>query len=318
MVKGKRMLRFILSRIVSLLATLFVITTLTFFLMHAIPGGPYDFADQDLDPEIVKILMEKYHLNDPVGKQYLDFMKGVFTFDLGPSYYYEGRTVTELVKQGFPITGRLALYSLILVIVFSIPMGILAAVERNKFADRLIMFISTLGRTIPSFVLATLFIYFLSFKLQLFPIYGADSFMHYVLPATALSLATIGRLTRMNRASMLDVVNQDYIRTAYAKGVHPAKVMLKHALKNASIPMVTVLGTRVATLLTGSFVIERIFAMPGIGRYLVQSINNRDYPTIMGITIFYSIILLLSMLAVDILYGWLDPRVRAQIARGGR
>ena len=188
----------------------------------------------------------------------------------------------------------------------------------RQFADRAIMFAATLGRTIPSFVLATLFIYFLSYKLGWFPIYGADSLVHYILPAIALSLATIGRLTRLNRAAMLDVINQDYIRTAYAKGVAPAKVMLKHALKPASIPMVTVLGTRVAELLTGSFVIERIFAMPGIGRYLIQSIGNRDYPTIMGITIFYSIILLVSMLVVDIAYGWIDPRVRLQARESAR
>lgn len=309
------MLRYLLARLLSLVVTLFVIITITFFLMHAIPGGPYDFEEQDLNPQIIRMLEAKYNLNDPIWRQFGDYLEGIFTLDLGPSYYYEGRTVTELVRQGFPITARLAIASLVLVFVVSVPLGILAAVRRNRIADRVIMFIATLGRTIPSFVLATLFIYFLSYKLGWFPIYGAGSFAHYVLPAIALSLATIGRLTRLNRAAMLDVINQDYIRTAYAKGVAPPKVMLKHALKNASIPMVTVLGARIATLLTGSFVIERIFAMPGIGRYLVQSIGNRDYPTIMGITIFYSLILLVSMLLVDIVYGWLDPRVRIQ-ARG--
>ncbi|MCF7945655.1 MAG: ABC transporter permease [Spirochaetia bacterium] len=306
------MLRYLLSRIISLLITLFIIITLTFFLMHAIPGGPYDFEEQDLNPEIIKILEQKYNLDDPVWRQYVDYLKGIVTFDLGPSFFYEGRSVTELINQGFPITSRLAILSILFVIIASVPMGIIAAVRRNRFADRLVMFISTLGRTIPSFVMATVFIYFLSYKLGWFPIYGADSFMHYILPALALSLATIGRLTRLNRAAMLDVINQDYIRTAYAKGLSPSKVMLKHALKNASIPMITVLGARVATLLTGSFVIERIFAMPGIGRYFIQSISNRDYPTIMGITIYYSIILLVSMLVVDIIYGWIDPRVRVQ------
>lgn len=304
------MLRYLLSRIFSLFVTLFIIITLTFFLMHAIPGGPYDFDDQALNPEIIKILQEKYHLNDSVGKQYVDYLKGIVTFDLGPSFFYEGRSVTDLINQGFPVTGKLALMSIILVVLMSVPMGIIAAVKRNRFADRLIMFISTLGRTIPSFVMATLLIYFFAYKLGWFPIFGADSFLHFVLPSLALSLATIGRLTRLNRAAMLDVINQDYIRTAYAKGLRPSKVLLKHALKNASIPMVTVLGARVATLLTGSFVIERIFAMPGIGRYFIQAISNRDYPTIMGITIYYSIILLASMLAVDIIYGFIDPRVR--------
>ncbi len=299
-------------------ATLFIIITITFFLMHAVPGGPYDFEGQDLQEEVVVILQEKYHLNDPILKQYLDYLKGVVTFDLGPSFYYSGRSVTEVIAQGFPVTAKLSLLSLLIVFVMSVPMGVTAAMHRNKAADRIIMFVATLGRTIPAFVLGTLFIYFLSYKLRLFPIYGIGSFSHYILPAIALSLSSISHLTRLNRASMLDVIHQDYIRTAWAKGLPEYKIVYKHALKNASIPMATVLGARIAALLTGSFVIEQMFAMPGIGRYFVQAINNRDYPMIMGVTIYFSLILLVCMLLVDIVYGWLDPRAVVYGKRGGK
>jgi oligopeptide transport system permease protein len=311
-------LKYIMYRIGSMLVTLFLIITITFFLMHAVPGGPYDFEGQDLKQEIVVILQEKYHMNDPIFKQYFDYLKGVVTFDLGPSFYYSGRSVTEVIAQGFPVTAKLSVLSLLIVFILSVPMGVMAEMKRNKLADRVIMFVATLGRTIPAFVLGTVFIYFLSYKLRLFPIYGIGSFRHYILPAIALSLSSIAHLTRLNRASMLDVINQDYIRTAWAKGLPEYKIIYKHALKNASIPMATVLGSRIAALLTGSFVIEQMFAMPGIGRYFVQAINNRDYPMIMGVTIYFSLILLVCMLIVDIVYGWLDPRATVFGKRGGK
>ncbi|MGB9591707.1 MAG: ABC transporter permease [Candidatus Kryptoniota bacterium] len=300
--------KYLLYRIGSMFVTLFVIITITFFLMHAVPGGPYDFEGQNLKPEVIALLQSKYHLNDPVFKQYLDYLKGVVTFDLGPSFYYSGRSVTEVISQGFPITAKLSALAIFLVIITSLPLGIISALQRNRFADRLIMIFATVGRTIPAFVAGTLMIYYLAFKLRLFPIFGIGSLKHYILPAIALSLATISHLTRLIRASMLDVLNQEYIRTAKAKGLSGTRILLKHALKNASIPMVTVLGSRVASLLTGSFVIEQIFAMPGIGRYFTQAISNRDYPMIMGITIYFSLILLVCMLLVDIIYGFIDPR----------
>jgi len=300
--------KYLLYRIGSMFVALFVIITITFFLMHAVPGGPYDFEGQNLKPEIVELLQSKYHLNDPLFKQYLDYLKGVVTFDLGPSFYYQGRSVTEVIAQGLPITIRLSVLSILLVIIVSLPLGIVSALKRNRLTDRLIMIFATIGRTMPAFVVGTLLIYFLSYKLRLFPIFGVGTSKHYILPAIALSLATIAHLTRLIRASMLDVLNQDYIRTAKAKGLSKTRILLKHALKNASIPMVTVLGSRVAGLLTGSFVIEQIFAMPGMGRYFTQAISNRDYPMIMGITIYFSLILLVCMLVVDILYGLIDPR----------
>ena len=300
--------KYLLYRIGSMFVTLFVIITITFFLMHAVPGGPYDFEGQNLKPEIVELLQSKYHLNDPIFKQYLDYLKGVATFDLGPSFYYSGRSVTDVIAQGLPVTIKLSALSILFVILLSLPLGVISALKRNRLTDRLIMIFATIGRTVPAFVVGTLLIYFLSYKWRLFPIFGVATFKHYILPSVALSLATTAQLTRLIRASMLDVLNQDYIRTAKAKGLSKSRILLKHALKNASIPMVTVLGSSVAGLLTGAFVIEQIFAMPGMGRYFTQAISNRDYPLIMGITIYFSLILLVSMLVVDILYGLIDPR----------
>jgi oligopeptide transport system permease protein len=303
------MARYMIYRVLSMFLTLFIIITITFFLMHAVPGGPYDYEGQNLSPEAVKALQDKYKLNDPILKQYADYLREVASFDLGPSYYYSGRTVTEVIAQGFPVTFSLSMVSLALVFVLSVPLGISAALRRNRWQDRLILLTATLGRTIPVFVLGTVFIYFFSYQFKLFPIYGIGTWKHYVLPAIALSMGSISHLTRLNRSSMLDVISQDYIRTAYAKGLTDFKVIYKHALKNASIPMATVLGSRIAALMTGSFVIEQIFAMPGIGRYFIQAISNRDYPLIMGITIYFSVIVLVAMLVVDLVYGLLDPRV---------
>lgn len=304
------MAKYIFKRILSMIVTLYIIITITFVLMHSVPGGPFTDEDKGLPPAVEEALMEKYHLNDPLWKQYTDFLKGVIKFDLGPSYAYEGRTVTELITMGFPITARLALLSLILIIFLGIPLGVTAALKQNTWVDKLIMVLATLGRTIPSFVKATLLLFVFAYTLEWFPIFGVDSLRSYVLPAVALSLSSVAYITRLNRSSMLEALGQDYIRTARAKGVNQRNVIYKHALKNASIPTVTVLGTRFATLLTGSFVVEKIFALPGIGRYFVQSVGNRDYPTIMGVTIFFSVILLVMMLIVDISYGFLDPRVR--------
>lgn len=311
------MIDYLIKRIFSMLITMFIIMTITFVLMHLVPGGPFTDEDRALSPIVEKALMEKYRLNDPIWKQYVEYIKGVLKFDLGPSYAYTGRSVTELISEGFPITATLAVISLILIVTVSTPLGITSALQHNKFMDRLIMVFSTLGVTIPVFVIATLLLYVFSYKLRLLPTFGANNLKSYILPSTSLALGSIAYITRLNRSSMLEVLEQDYIRTARAKGVKKYKVVYKHALKNATIPTVTVLGSRMVTLLTGSFIVEKIFALPGIGRYFVQSISNRDYPTIMGVTIFFSFILLVMMLVIDVSYGFLDPRVRIQKKRKG-
>lgn len=295
--------------------TLFIIITITFFLMHAVPGGPFSVEDGNewMSPAVQKAILEKYHLNDPLHKQYIDFLKGVIRFDLGPSYAYEGRSVTELISRGFPVTVRMTFIYILLIIIFGIPFGMIAALNRNKPFDRGIMFLATLGKTLPGFVKASMILYIFAFKLGWFPIFGInDGFKSYVLPCIAMSLGSIGSMTRLNRSSMLDVLGQDYIRTARAKGLSEGKILYKHALRNASLPMVTSLGGNIASALTGSFVIEKIFALPGVGGYFVQAVGNRDYTTIMGVTIFSSLISLIMALVVDICYGIVDPRVRIE------
>jgi len=295
-----------------MIITLLIIVTITFILMHLVPGGPFTDSERALSPAVEQALMEKYKLNDPIWKQYLEYIKGIIRFDLGPSYAYTGRNVTDLIKNGFPVTAKLAVISFVLILIIGVPLGVTSALQHNKFMDRLIMVFSTLGVTIPKFVIATLLLFLFAYKLKWFPIFGAESLKSYILPAIANALASIAYITRLNRSSMLEVLEQDYIRTARAKGVKGYKIVYKHALKNATIPTVTVLGTQMVTLLSGSFIIEKIFALPGIGRYFVQSVSNRDYPTIMGVTIFFSFMLLLMTLIVDIAYGYLDPRVRIQ------
>lgn len=307
------MAKYILKRIGYMFLTLFIIITITFFLMHAVPGGPFSVEEGEdwMSPAVQKALMDKYHLDAPLHKQYIDFLKGVLKFDLGPSYAYEGRSVTELIVGGFPVTIRMSIFYIILIIVFGIPLGIGAALNRNGPFDRGIMFITTLGKTLPGFVKASLLLYIFAFKLGWFPIFGIkDGFISYILPCIAMSLGSIGSMTRLNRTSMLEVLGQDYIRTARAKGLSERKVLYKHALRNASLPMITSLGGNIAGSLTGSFVIEKIFALPGVGGYFVQAVGNRDYTTIMGVTIFSSLISLTMVLIVDVLYGVVDPRVR--------
>jgi oligopeptide transport system permease protein len=306
------MAKYIIKRLGYLIFTLWIIVTITFFLMHAVPGGPFNVEDGDqwMSPAVQRAILEKYHLNEPISKQYFDFLKGIIRFDLGPSYAYEGRTVTELIARGFPVTIRMAILYIILIIIFGVPLGVAAALNRNGPFDRGIMFLTTLGKTLPSFVKATLILYVFAFKLGWFPIFGITAgFKSYVLPCIAMSLGSIGSMTRLNRASMLDVMGQDYIRTARAKGLSETKVKYKHALRNASLPMVISLGGNIASALTGSFVIEKIFALPGVGGYFVKAVGNRDYTTIMGVTIFSSLISLIMVLIVDICYVIVDPRV---------
>lgn len=309
------MAKYILKRIAYLIFTMWIIITITFFLMHAVPGGPFSIEDGNnwMSPAVQRAILDKYHLNDPLWKQYIDFFKGLARFDLGPSYAYEGRTVTELITRGFPVTFKMAMAYIGLIILFGVPLGVASSLNRNGVFDRGVMFFTTLGRTFPTFVIATMILYVFAFKLRLFPIYGiTDGIKSYILPCLAMSLSSIGSMTRLNRTSMLDVLGQDYIRTARAKGLGEGKVLFKHALRNAALPMVTSIGGSISSALTGSFVIEKIFALPGVGGYFVKAVGNRDYTTIMGVTIFSSLISLIMVLVVDITYGIVDPRVKIE------
>lgn len=310
--------RYIIHRLVSMALTLFFIITITFFLMHAIPGGPFT-REKPLPEAIIKALNEKYHLDDPIWKQYLDYWKDILRGDLGPSFQLTNRTVNELIGLGFPITARLGIVAIVFTILVGVPLGILSALRQGKWQDYTTMFIATLGVTIPSFVLATVLIYFFGVVLKIFPTTSGRLTrpIEYVLPVIALSGYSLSFIARLVRSSMLDVIKQDYIRTARAKGLSEFKVIYKHALKNAIIPVITYLGPLAAGLLTGSFVIEKLFSIPGMGGYFVNSVGNRDYTMIMGSTIFYSVILVVMNFIVDIIYVMVDPRIKLMGTKEG-
>ncbi len=303
------MLNYIIKRIIASVITLWVVITITFLLIHTIPGGPFDF-DRNLPEIIKKSIEERYNLNKPIWWQYQDYLKNLVKFDLGPSFSYEGMTVNQLIHNGFPISAQLGVSAIILSMVIGIPFGIVSALRQGKWQDRFVMFLATLGITIPSFVLATLLLYFFTLKIPLFPPISWGTAAHFVLPSIALAGGPTSMISRLTRSSLLEVIRQDYIRTARAKGLTDRVVIYKHALKNAIIPVLTYLGPLIAGILTGSFVIERIFTIPGLGRQFVESITNRDYTAILGVTIFYSAFLIICNLIVDILYGFVDPRIR--------
>jgi len=291
--------------------TLFVIITITFVMMHAIPGGPFT-REKQLPDSVLEALNKKYHLDDPLWKQYVDYVKGVLSFNLGPSFQRAGVTVNQLIEEGFPATLKIGLGSVLVIIVVGIPLGIVSALKQNKWQDGLVMFLATLGVTIPSFVMATGIIYIFSAKYNILPSNGLASWKHMIGPVIALSGFSLSFVARLMRSSMLEVLQQDYIRTARAKGLSNNKVIYKHALKNALIPVVTYLGPMIASLLTGSFVIEKVFAIPGMGKHFVESVGNRDYTVLMGITIFYALFLIIMVLIVDILYSFIDPRIKME------
>ena len=301
--------KYILERLVVSVLTIILIATITFFMMHAIPGGPFT-RERPVPPEIMRNLNEKYHLDDPLIKQYADYMIGLFTFNLGPSFSKIGVSVNDLIISGLPASAKIGFFASVLIVVLGIPFGIISALKQNKTTDYFVMFMATLGVTIPSFVIATLIIYFFAGKLRWLPTFGLSSPLGYVGPVIALSGFALAVVTRLTRSSMLEVLRQDYIRTARANGISEVKVMMKHAIKNALIPVVTYLGPMVAAIMTGSFVIEKIFAIPGIGQYFVESITNRDYTTIMGITVFYAAFYIIMVLLVDIAYVFIDPRIK--------
>jgi oligopeptide transport system permease protein len=303
------MLKYILKRLVSSVITIWVVITLTFFLMHKIPGGPFD-GEKKLPPEIKANLEMKFGLNKPLGAQYLTYMTSLVHGDLGPSIAYEGRSVNDIIGYSFPNSAKLGLCAIVIALVFGILMGIIAALNQGRWPDNVCMVISTLGVTVPSFVTATFFIYFFAVQLGWFPAVGFDGPMNYVLPSLALGGYSMAFIARLTRSSLLEVVRQDYIRVAKAKGLSNSKIIFKHALKNSLIPIVTYLGPLFAGVLTGSFVIESLFGIPGLGREFVQTISNRDYTTILGVTIFYSTFLIVCNLIVDILYVIIDPRIK--------
>lgn len=303
------MLSFFLRKLFFMVLTLWVIITITFFLMHAVPGGPFT-REKELPDAVKKNIEARYHLDDPLWKQYADYLLNLLQFDLGPSFKYEGRTVNDLIREGFPVSAVLGLLAVCLALACGIPAGVAAALNQNKWQDNIVIFFSALGVSIPSFITGVLLMYVFALMLGWLPPALWESPRHMILPVLTLSLHPMAFIARLMRSSMLEVIRQDYIRTARAKGLSWAQVLWRHAMKNAMIPVVTYLGPLLAGILTGSFVVEHIFAIPGLGKHFVTSVSNRDYTVILGVTVFYSALLIVMNFLVDVSYAVLDPRIR--------
>ncbi len=303
------MLRMTIRIVLSTIVTLWTIATVTFVLMHSIPGSPFMRIDDEFGPMIQEMLEERYGLGDPLIVQYGRYLGNLVRGDLGFSLTRPGLRATDIIGRTLPPSARLGVMAIMLSFSSGILLGVSAAVNQGKLADKVALFFATLGITTPNFVFATLFIYLFGVHLRWLPVMGIDGPRYYVLPLVALSIGTIAFVSRLTRSSVLDVIRQDFIRTARAKGLTRRSVLFKHVLRNALIPLVTVLGPVLATTLTGSFVIENIFAIPGMGNQLVNAVQNRDYTMIMAMTLFFSLILVLGNMLVDILYGVIDPRI---------
>jgi oligopeptide transport system permease protein len=303
------MLQYLIRRLFWTVPVLLFISLVTFALMHAVPGGPWD-GEKKLDPAVVENLNRKYGLDKPVWYQYAIFLGNAVRGDLGVSFTNQDRKVSDVIFQGLPATATLAITALAITLLIGIPLGMLAAHRQNRWIDYLCLLFATIGASIPNFVMAMLLIITLSVGLHILPTGGWGDWQKAIMPALALALYPSALLARITRAGTLEALNQDYTRTARAKGLSEVVVSRRHVLKNAIIPAVTVLGPITASLIAGSFIIESIFAIPGIGRFFVQSIFARDYGLMMGTTLFYAVVIALANLVVDLLYAVLDPRIR--------
>ena len=304
------MLKYIIKRLLAGVLTMVVLITVAFFMMHAMPGGPFSPSEEKNVPkQVLERIAASYGLDQPVWKQYLNYWKNLLHGDLGISYKTIG-TVNEKIAGHFPYSARVGGLAVIFSLLIGIPMGLIAALYRGKAADMATLALATIGISVPVFVLSLLLGYLFSYKLKWLPTYGLDSWASYILPVVCLSFNPIAYIARQTRSSMLEALEQDYIRTARAKGVSELMVVAKHALKNALTPIITYLGPLVAGLLTGSFIVESRFAIPGLGYYFVRSISDRDYTMIMGIVIFFGLFVVICNLVSDILLAIVDPRVK--------
>lgn len=283
--------------------------------MRAAPGGPFT-GEKELPPEIQANLNAYYGLDQPAFQQYLDYLISVAQWDFGPSFKYKGQTVNQMINEGFPVSFILGMESILIAISLGVFLGIIAALKHNNWQDYSAMIIAVLGISVPSFILATILQYIFAIKLNILPVARWETFAHTILPSLALASTPMAFIARLTRSSMLEVLNNDYIKTAKSKGLSEWAIITKHTLRNALLPVVSYMGPLVSGILTGSFVIEQIFGIPGLGKHFVTSITNRDYTTIMGVTVFYSVLLLVSILLVDIAYGLIDPRIKLAEKKG--
>ena len=303
------MLKYILKRILLAIVTIWAVATLTFFLMNMVPGGPF-LSEKAISPQATAALEAKYGLDMPLWQQYLTYMAGASHGDFGDSLKQRGRTVMDIITMKFPVSARVGGVSVLVALLLGVPLGCIAALKRGKFLDNLISVVSTCGIAVPSFVICTLLLYFFGVRLQILPTMGLTSWKHYVMPVMALAFYPTAYIMRLMRSSMLDVLGQDYMRTAKAKGLAGGKILFKHALRNAILPVITYVGPLLAYTVTGSFVVEKIFTIPGLGGEFISAINGRDYTLIMGTTIFLATLIILMNVVVDIVYKIVDPRIK--------
>ena len=302
------MLKYIAKRIGLAIVTIWVVATITFFLMNMVPGGPF-LSEKAISPQATAALEAKYGLDKPLSQQYLTYIWDALHGDFGDSLKQRGRTVMGIIKMKFPVSARVGGLSVLVALCLGIPLGSIAALKRGKFADSLISVVATCGIAVPSFVICTVLLYFLGVKLMILPTLGLSSWKHYVMPVIALSFYPTAYIMRLMRSSMLDVMGQDYMRTAKAKGVSGFFILFKHALRNAILPVVTYVGPMLAYTVTGSFVVEKIFTIPGLGGEFITAISGRDYTLIMGTTIFLATLIIVMNVVVDIVYKLVDPRI---------
>jgi oligopeptide transport system permease protein len=302
-------LRFATKRLLGAIPTLFLIVTFSFFLMRIAPGGPFD-RERIVPPEIEARLIHAYHLDDPLWRQYLRYLGDLVQGDFGPSLKYKDFTVTELIAEGFPVSMRLGGLAVLIALLVGVSTGTIAALRQNSGTDYAAMGVAMTGIIIPNFVMAPLLTLVFGLWLSWLPVGGWGGPIYMILPVIALSLYQIGFIARLTRGSMIEVLRTNYVRTARAKGLPERVAISRHALKAAMLPVVSYLGPAIINTITGSVIIEQIFGIPGIGRYFVQAALNRDYTLVMGVTVFYGVLIILANLAVDLIYGLLDPRIR--------
>jgi oligopeptide transport system permease protein len=301
------MINFIVHRGITIIIALWLIVTATFVIMHAIPGGPFS-RDKKVPPSVLENLNAKYHLNDSYGQQYLDYFSGLSRLDFGPSFRYDF-SVKEIIVRAFPVSAQLGAVSVILALVLGLGGGVISAYNHNKWPDYLVTLVSSVFLSVPSFILASLLIFVFAYKLMWLPPAMWGDWQQIILPALALSALPAAYISRLARTSILEILQCEYILTARAKGLSRSRIFFRHVLKNSILSVVTYLGYLIASIFTGSFVVENIFAIPGLGRYFVTSILNRDYTLILGLTVFYAVFLMAMNLLVDIFYLIIDPRI---------
>jgi oligopeptide transport system permease protein len=305
------MLSFLLKRLLHGIIVLWVVGTLTFVLLRLAPGGPFD-RERKLPPEVLANIEAKYHLGEPLGAQYLRYLSGFVKGDFGPSYKYVDRPVSEIIRDTLPTSALLGALALLFAWWIALPAGLVAAYWRNTWVDRWTMLLATLGISVPHFILGAFLIWEFALQLGWLQAGRWDQWSSAVLPAITLGAAPAAYLSALFRSNLIETLDEDFIRTARAKGVKESVVLLRHALRHSLIPVLTVMGPLTAALLTGSFVVEYVFALPGMGKFFITAVTDRDYPLIMGVTMVYTVLLVIANLIVDLLYGYVDPRIRTE------